>query len=274
MFFWLHNYLPNPILFDLGLVKIHWYGLLIALAILSALLVSRYLLIKLGQPQDQAIDVGFYLIIGGILGARLYAVLLFLPYYLSHPLSIVAVWEGGLAIHGAIIGGILALLLYCHFKKQRFWLLADIAVVGLALAQAIGRFGNYFNQEIFGRPTDLPWGIPIALSNRPAGFESYTYFHPTFLYESVLNLINFGILFWLFKKILVNKPSGKQGIVALVYLINYSVIRILVETLRLDTVPMFWGIRVLTWQALGILVVTALILVFRTVGSGRVGGSE
>ena len=203
MITFLHNYLPQPILFKLGFIEVHWYGLLVVLGIIGALSAVLFLARKQNITSDEVINLGFYAIISGLLGARIYAVFLDLPYYLNNPWEIPAVWHGGLAIHGAIIGGGLAILIYAIKKKQSVWLWLDLAAPSLALAQAIGRFGNYFNQEVFGRPTSLPWGIPINPFNRPPGFEGFSYFHPTFLYESGLNLLNFVLLavlfFWINK---------------------------------------------------------------------------
>ena len=248
MITFLHNYLPQPILFKLGFIEVHWYGLLVVLGIIGALSAVLFLARKQNITSDEVINLGFYAIISGLLGARIYAVFLDLPYYLNNPWEIPAVWHGGLAIHGAIIGGGLAILIYAIKKKQSVWLWLDLAAPSLALAQAIGRFGNYFNQEVFGRPTSLPWGIPINPFNRPPGFEGFAYFHPTFLYESGLNLLNFVLLavlfFWINKgRLEIRDWRSGDGMVFLAYLINYSVIRILMELLRIDQTPLVMGIR-------------------------------
>ena len=248
MITFLHNYLPQPILFKLGFIEVHWYGLLVVLGIIGALSAVLFLARKQNITSDEVINLGFYAIISGLLGARIYAVFLDLPYYLNNPWEIPAVWHGGLAIHGAIIGGGLAILIYAIKKKQSVWLWLDLAAPSLALAQAIGRFGNYFNQEVFGRPTSLPWGIPINPFNRPPGFEGVAYFHPTFLYESGLNLLNFVLLavlfFWINKgRLEIRDWRSGDGMVFLAYLINYSVIRILMELLRIDQTPLVMGIR-------------------------------
>ena len=170
-----------------------------------------------------------------------------------------AIWQGGLAIHGAIIGGIATIIVYSYWQGKNFWQLADLSAPAIALGQAIGRWGNYFNQEIFGTPTDLPWGIPIALANRPFQYLSAQYFHPTFLYESALNLVNFGILFYLHYRLKLKKP----GAIVLVYLFNYSVIRISMELLRTDAVPLFLGFRVTAVVSLLIGLVAIVGVVYR-----------
>lgn len=253
----LHNFIPQPIIFNFGIVKIYWYGIFIVLGILAGLFVVLKLAKKNKIDSEEVYNLGFYLIIFSLIGARVYAIFLDLPYYLKNPAEIIAVWHGGLAIHGAIIGGVLTLLFYSYKKRQQFWLWADIIAPAIALGQAIGRWGNYFNQELFGTPTNLPWGIPIAFPNRPAQYLNEKYFHPTFFYESILNLLNFSILIFLWKK-----GFRKQGIILGIYLINYSIIRILMESLRTDTAPELLGIRWPIWASL-VLVILGVFLVFR-----------
>jgi len=262
----LHNFLPQPILFQLGFVRIYWYGLLVVLGIVLGLLVVLRLAQKQGIKKDEVYDLGFYLIIFSALGARVYAIFLGLNFYLKNPFEIIAVWHGGLAIHGAIIGGILTVLIYCYRKKQAFWLWADLIAVAIPLGQALGRFGNYFNQEIFGRPTDLPWGIPIALASRPAAYINYQYFQPMFFYESALDLVNFVLLLILFNWIYRKNHELRiknQGLVFLVYLINYSLIRILMEFLRIDPTPEILGIRLPILVSLGVIVLSGGLLVYK-----------
>jgi len=262
----LHTFNPQPILFQLGFLKIHWYGVFIVLGIACGLFVVLKLAKKVSVSSDEIFDLGFYAIIFSLIGARVYAVFLELDFYLSHPFEIIAVWHGGLAIHGAIIGGVSTVLVYCYFKKKFFWLFADLVAPALALGQAIGRFGNYFNQELFGGPTNLPWGIPIALQNRPEQFLNFQYFHPTFLSESVLNFFNFCFLVFLF---LVIKGKYKvlgikyQGVIFLVYLINYSLIRICMEILRQDPTPEFFGVRLPILVSLLIIISSATFIIFK-----------
>ncbi len=265
----LHTFNPQPILFQLGFLKIHWYGIFIVLGITFGLLV----VLKLGKKQkissDEVFDAGFYGIIFALLGARVYAVFLEIGYYLENPFEIIAVWHGGLAIHGAIIGGLIAALIYCHFKKQNLWQWADITAPALALGQAIGRFGNYFNQELFGLPTNLPWGIPITLQNRPFQYLNEQYFHPTFLYESVLNLINFVMLLVLV--FLINKKNQEfriknQGFIFFIYLINYSLIRIAMEFLRVDPTPEILGMRLPILVSLGTIIICGGLLAYKLRG--------
>ena len=262
----LHNFLPQPILFQWGFLTIYWYGLFVVSGIIAGLVVVLRLAKRQGISSDEVYNLGFYLVIFSLLGARFYSVLLDLPYYLQNPGQIIAVWNGGLAIHGGIIGGAITLFIYSWKKRQSFWLWADLLAVALPLGQAIGRFGNYFNQEIFGQPTDLAWGIPIALQNRPLEYLSSQYFHPTFLYESGLNLVNFVVLlslfFWINKR---NQESGirNQGLVILVYLINYSLIRIGMEFLRLDTTPAVFGVRLPILVSLAVIGLSLVFLILK-----------
>jgi len=262
----LHSFYPQSIAFSLGPVAIHWYGLFIVTGIFLGLLVVLRLAKYYGIQKDSVYDVAFYTVLFSIVGARLYAVLLFAPYYFANPTEIIAVWRGGLAIHGAIIGGIFGLIFYCYKKKDSFWKWADVLVPALALGQAIGRFGNYFNQELYGGPTDAPWGIPIDLVNRVAGFEAFEFFHPTFLYESILNLTVFLILIYLhvrrIKNInpVTNKP--KAGRIALIYLMLYSVVRIIMEQFRIDDTPELLGLRLPVLVSI-IIIIVAMGLLFK-----------
>ena len=259
---WFHNFEPLSVALTLGPLSVHYYGLTMALAMLAGIAVVRRLAQRRGIQPEMVYDLAFWLIIGALVGARLYAVLLFLPYYLVNPQDILAVWKGGLAIHGAIIGGALTLWAYCTRRREeggsvggRFLQRGDFLVVGLAVGQAIGRWGNYFNQELYGRPTDLPWGIPIAPDHRAAGYSAFTYFHPTFLYESLLNLALAGGLAWLYR----GKQLATGGVVG-VYLIGYAVIRLLMETLRVDDTAMLAGIRVPVLASLAAAIVGVVLL--------------
>ncbi len=241
----LHTFNPSPIIATIGPVNIYWYGFFILLATLAALTVSLYLAKFYDIKTDIIIDLAFWLIIGGIVGARIYDIFLEWPYFLNHPLDIFKIWQGGLAIHGAILGGALALWLYTKKYHQDFWQLAAIAVTVLPLAQAIGRLGNYFNQELFGYFTYLPWGIPIDIIHRPWQYLNYDYFHPAFLYEAIGNLIIFLILIffqiWLIKK---QKLSKSNYILCVInYAVLYSLLRFSLEFVRVDATPIIFGLR-------------------------------
>lgn len=268
----LHTFYPQPVIFNFGWLTLYWYGLIVVLATLTGL----WLVIKLNQKyssyritifknKDQIFDLYFYLVIFGIIGARVYEVLLFPSLYLANPLAILQIWHGGLAIHGAIIGGGLALWWYVKKQQLSLALVADLVAPAVAVGQAIGRWGNYFNQELFGLPTKMPWGIPIDFINRPAQYENYLYFHPTFLYESLLSLVLVGFLLFLhFKKyqqIQSRQPEFKAGQIALCYLIGYSLIRFILEFIKIDETPLLLGVR---WpQIISVLIASTSFYVFK-----------
>lgn len=238
----LHTFHPNPILISFGPINIYWYGLLVVMGILAAIFTALKLAGYYNVKKETVIDLAFALVAGGIIGARLYDVLLELPYYLNHPLDIFKIWQGGLAIHGAIIAGIIAIWLFSKKSGLNPWLAASIVVPGLALAQAIGRWGNYFNQELFGAPTGLPWGIPIDLMNRPLEYISYEFFHPAFLYESIGNFIIFVVLIFL-HFLMIKKNVARYELSVMSYAILYSILRFSTEFIRIDKTPVIFNLR-------------------------------
>jgi phosphatidylglycerol:prolipoprotein diacylglycerol transferase len=242
MFDFLHSFVPGATLAVLGPVKIYWYGLFVVLGVLAAVSVTAKLAKRAGLEGGKIFDLAFWLILGGLAGARLYHVLLELPYYSKYPGDIIKVWQGGLAIHGGIIAGLLILFFFCRKEKLNFWLLSGLMVPGIALGQAIGRWGNYFNQELYGLPTTLPWGIPIDLMHRPLQYLSAEYFHPTFLYESLGNLVIFGLLLALALRI-ADKKIANPKIALLSYLALYSTLRFFTEFLRIDHTTLVLGFR-------------------------------
>lgn len=233
---------PGPILIKIGPLTIRWYGLLIATAVLIGVNLSQYLAKRRHVNPDLLGDLVIWLVIGAIPAARLYYVLFEWSEYAKNPGKIIAIWEGGIAIHGAILGGTIATLIFARINKISFWQLADLVAPSLILGQAIGRWGNFFNSEAFGSPTNLPWKLFIPLERRPLGYENFDFFHPTFLYESVWNLMVFGLLLTLFFRSLQGKPRLKTGTVFLVYLVAYSLGRFWIEGLRTDSL-MFGPIR-------------------------------
>ena len=246
----LHTFNPSPILISIGLIHIYWYGFFIVLGVLSALTVAIYLAKFYNIKTDVIIDLALWLTVGGLIGARIYDVFLEWPYFSTHPLDIFKIWQGGLAIHGAIIGGVIALWLFVKRSAWcgNFWQLAAIVITGLPLAQAIGRWGNFFNQELFGRPADLAWGIPIDAAHRPLEYLGSEYFHPAFLYESIGNLFIFIILMlcqvWLIKKSRAHELRvATYEFCVLSYAILYSLLRFSMEFIRIDPTPIVLGWR-------------------------------
>ncbi|MEA5598611.1 prolipoprotein diacylglyceryl transferase [Rivularia sp. UHCC 0363] len=236
---------PGPILVKLGPLTIRWYGLLIASAVLIGVTLSQYLAKRRNVNPDLLSDLSIWLVIGAIPAARIYYVLFQWQEYVQRPWDIFAIWKGGIAIHGAILGGLIVALIFAKVKKVSFWQLADLVAPSLILGQAIGRWGNFFNSEAFGKPTNLPWKLYIPreitlvdgskIYPRPAQFINESFFHPTFLYESLWNVMVFALLMILFFRGLQGKLSLKTGTIFLVYLVCYSLGRVWIEGLRLDS---------------------------------------
>lgn len=241
-------------------VHIYFYGVILALAILVGTFFSDYIGQKYFElKKETIIDLSPYLVIFGILGARIYYCILNSDFYMRFPTEIVAIRHGGISIHGAILGGLIGLLIYAKRKNISALKLTDVTSVGLALAQSIGRWGNFFNSEAFGRPTDLPWKLYIDPQYRPIPYQNYDFFHPTFLYESILDLIICIILFTFIK----SGQKTKSGNIALAYLVMYSFARIIVENYRIDSVAYIHGIPIAIIVSFIIIFVALTILIWR-----------
>lgn len=261
MFSYLHNFIPQSVLFHYGIITIYWYGLFIVLGILAALFLILSLAKRFNVDSEKIWDLSFYLVLFGIIGARIYEIFLEFPYYSTHLSQIIKIWEGGLAIHGGIIAGAITLFLFIKKNKLDFWKLGAIVVPGLALGQAIGRWGNWFNQELFGLPTNLPWGIPIEIQNRPLDYLNQSFFQPTFLYESLgLCLIVIFLLALLYKQ--KNNLTKKIAMkVVAVYLALYSILRFSLEFIKVDITPLFLGLR---WpQVISIVILVIAIIIYK-----------
>ncbi|MEM7591006.1 MAG: prolipoprotein diacylglyceryl transferase [Cyanobacteria bacterium P01_A01_bin.83] len=226
---------PGPIIFELGPIVVRWYGLLIATAVLLGVTLSQYLAKRRGVNPDLLGDLAIWLVIAAIPCARIYYVLFEWQEYAQRPQDIVAIWKGGIAIHGAIIGGTIATIIFARINRVSFWQLLDLVAPSLIWGQAIGRWGNFFNSEAFGKPTDLPWKLYIAPRYRPLELINFEYFHPTFLYESLWNLGIFILLLSLFFWGLKSANRLRTGTIAAVYLIGYSLGRVWIEWLRTDS---------------------------------------
>ena len=225
---------PGPLVFQLGPFALRWYGLLIALAVLVGLVLSTRLARARGIDPGLIADLLPLLVLGAVIGARTYYVVLEWRQYSGDWLSALAIWRGGIAIHGALLGGTLTTILYCRWRRQRFWPLLDVLVPSVALGQAIGRWGNFFNSEAFGLPTELPWKLTIPLANRPLEFLAQPTFHPTFLYESLWNLGVCALLLLLFRAACRGRVALPAGALSCIYLMAYSSGRVWIEGLRLD----------------------------------------
>ena len=180
-------------------------------------------------------------------------------FYFRFPTEVLAIRHGGISIHGAIIGGLIGLCIYAKRHKISILKLCDVSSIGLVLAQAIGRWGNFFNSEAFGLPTDLPWKLYIAPAYRPIPYNDVEFFHPTFLYESILDLVIFVLLCSFVKK----NNLRLDGNVALLYLIMYSIVRIFVESLRIDSAMYLFGVPIAILVSIGIIVLATSIFIYR-----------
>jgi phosphatidylglycerol:prolipoprotein diacylglycerol transferase len=259
---------PSPIIFEVGPLALRYYGLFIALGIALGTWITGRELERRGYDGALALDSLFFLVPLGFVGARIYHVVTDWDLYSSDPFpGVFAVWNGGLGIYGAVIGGFLGVLLFSWYRGIGPLTFADAAVPGLILAQAVGRWGNYFNQELFGRPSDLSWAIRIAPENRPVRFADAETFHPTFLYESIWNLLVFFVLLWIARRF---ADRLKAGDLVLIYVSLYSVGRFFVESLRIDPAFIIGGsirgnLFVSSVLALGF----ALIFFLRHAGTNR-----
>jgi len=222
---------PGAIVFQFGPLAVRWYGLLIATGVMLGTSLAHREAIRRGQDPDRLLNLIIVTVLSALGGARLYYVLFNWDYYGAQPQKIFAIWEGGLAIHGGLIAGALATLIYCRVTGLSVLLTMDILAPGVAIGQAIGRWGNFFNQEAFGVPTDLPWKLYIDPYHRPPDLKSFDYFHPTFLYESLWNLLVFCVLWFGLRR----RLEGRPGALVLCYLGLYSLGRFFVEGLRIDS---------------------------------------
>jgi phosphatidylglycerol:prolipoprotein diacylglycerol transferase len=225
---------PGPLLFQLGPFSLRWYGLLIAVAVLLGLLLATRLGKQRGIDPALIADLLPILVLAAVIGARLYYVTFEWRQYQLNWLDALAIWRGGIAIHGALIGGTLAVILYSRWRRISFWNLLDVLLPSVALGQAIGRWGNFFNSEAFGLPTDLPWKLTIPYANRPVEFLDQITFHPTFLYESLWNLGVLALLLVLFERGIRGKINLPVGAISCLYLVAYSCGRFWIEGLRID----------------------------------------
>ncbi|MBI4761562.1 MAG: prolipoprotein diacylglyceryl transferase [Chloroflexota bacterium] len=224
--------------FSIGPLFVRFYGIILMTGAVAGAFLARREAKRRGYDPEIVWDIFVYLLVGGIIGARLWHILTPSPstgvtaaWYFSHPLDALAVWKGGLGIPGAIIGGLIALYLYSRKTGINFAEWTDIGAPGLALGQAIGRWGNFFNQELYGAPTSLPWKLYIDPAHRLPGYLDVEYYHPLFLYEALWNLMNMFLLLWISRRF---ASSLKTGDIFLTYLIVYPVGRFLLDFLRLD----------------------------------------
>lgn len=231
---------PGEVFFRVDSFEIYWYGVMIALGFVVALGATLWAARREKIDPERVLNLSALLLIGGILCSRLYFVICDWKYFASHPAEIFLLRHGGLSIHGVIIGCFLILLAYTWLKKLSLLKYSDLFASTLPLGQAIGRWGNFFNAEAFGAPTNLPLSVYIPPEARPIQYLSYEHFHPTFLYESIWNFLVFAVLFF----VLRHKFGTGSGVITCSYLVLYSFGRFFIEILRVDSISNVAGLPV------------------------------
>jgi prolipoprotein diacylglyceryl transferase len=258
--------IPSPSLssFSVGPLTIHFYALCIITGIAAAIWIGRKRYANLGGNPDDVSEVAIWAVPFGIIGGRIYHVITSPAQYFGangNPVDALRIWEGGLGIWGAISLGAVGAYLYfrTHKTTLNFRQLLDSLAPGVVVAQAIGRIGNYFNQEVFGKPTELPWGLEIDPVNRPDGFESYATFHPTFLYELLWCLVVAVLLIKL--PGFLKQITSKQGDIFALYILGYTLGRVWIESLRIDEANLILGLRLNIWVSLIVLITASAYLI-------------
>jgi phosphatidylglycerol:prolipoprotein diacylglycerol transferase len=254
---------------SIGPFTIRYYGIIMMVGIVAAAALSYFLAKRRGKDPEVILDSLTWIVVCGVIGARIWHILtpsaslveqgITTKYYLTHPLAAIAIWRGGLGIPGAVAGGALAFYIYARKKKISFWAWVDIFAPAVALGQAIGRWGNFINQEVYGKTSTLPWAITIDPINRLPEFKEFATYHPLFLYESLFNLLNMFLLIWLGKKF---QDKLKSGDIFLTYLISYPIFRFFMEYLRLDN-SYVGGINANQAMMLAVAVVSAGVIAWR-----------
>jgi prolipoprotein diacylglyceryl transferase len=258
---------PSSNQITIGPLHLRAYGLMIALGVFAGIEIARRRWAARGGDPDDITSIALWAVPAGLIGARIYHVVtdneLYRGHWFDNPFasgaqSPLMIWNGGLGIPGGIAVGVGVGLWVGHRRGLRLSSGLDVVAPAMAVAQAIGRLGNYFNQELFGRPTSLPWGLRIDLANRQVGYERFATFHPTFLYEALWNLALAGLLVLLDRRRVV-----RPGRIFTLYIGGYAVGRFLVESLRIDNANRILGLRVNIWTSIIVAVAVAAFLVAR-----------
>lgn len=263
-------YIPSPTIsqFSIGPVTIHIYALCILMGIVLAVWITTTRWKKLGGNFDQVLDITLISVPAGIIGARLYHIIT-TPERFFGPdgdwAEMFRIWNGGLGIWGGVLFGALAAWAWCRHKHYPMALLADAIAPGLLVAQAVGRLGNWFNQELYGAPTTLPWGLKLNMEGTAIGHSEQCYdgatcpsgtlFHPTFLYEMIWNLIGAAIIVYIGSKAM---KKLKAGSLFAVYIMWYTLGRTWIESLRIDYAHEFLGVRINVWVSMAVFVLGAV----------------
>jgi prolipoprotein diacylglyceryl transferase len=242
---------PSHNILYLGPVPLHMYGLMIAVGVLVAVKVAEVRWVKRGHPAKELSDIVVWVVIAGVIGARVYHVITDYELFTHDPLRAFAIWEGGLAIWGAVAGGAIAAIVLAHRRHLDLGDLLDSIAPGLALAQAIGRWGNWFNQELFGAPTSLPWGLEIDRAHRPDGYKQFATFQPTFLYESLYCAALALALIWIDRHFRLKKFQ-----VFALYGAVYTAGRFVFEEMRIDPAHTIGPLRINAWVCIVVFLVS------------------
>jgi prolipoprotein diacylglyceryl transferase len=241
------GFLPSPSngTVHLGSLPLHVYGLLLAVGVVVGTLVAERRWQRWGHNRRDISDIVVVVVIFGVVGARLYHVATDYQLFEGRWIRVLEVWHGGLSIWGVLLGGAAGVLLMTRWRRLDTLGIMDAMAAGLLVAQAIGRWGNYFNQELFGEPTRLPWALEIAPTHRPKGYEQFSTFHPTFLYESLYCLALLGVLVWVERR-----WTLRRGQSLALYIALYTFGRFWLENLRVDPAHLLLGLRVNAWVSL------------------------
>lgn len=237
---------PSVNVIEIGPLTIHFYGILIALGVIVAIVVSRHRYVRFGGSGALFEKAAIWAVVIGFIGARAGYIVTHTHRFSGRPYAVLFIWEGGLALYGGLLFGTLTVIYLLRKHSGDLFAFGDAVAVGIPLAQAIGRFGNYFNQELFGTPSDLPWAIIIDPANRPAEFADFETFHPTFAYEALWNAIILVPLILLLERRGKLAKSASFG----VYVAGYAFIRFLMELLRTDTTFRLLGLSRNGWVSI------------------------
>ncbi|MBZ8172146.1 prolipoprotein diacylglyceryl transferase [Staphylococcus cohnii] len=253
------NYI-DPIAFELGPISVHWYGIIIATGILLGYFIAQESVKRIGFDKDILIDIIFWSAIFGFIVARIYFVIFQWPYYAQHPIEIPMIWYGGIAIHGGLIGGFITGIIVCRQKNINPFQIGDVIAPSLILGQGIGRWGNFMNHEAHGGPVSKSFlenmHIPDFIINNM--YIDGQYYHPTFLYESIWDILGFVILISLRKHLRIGDTFA-------LYLIWYSIGRFFVEGLRTDSLMLTSDIRVAQLMSVVLIIAGIVLMIIRRV---------
>ncbi|MYH96098.1 MAG: prolipoprotein diacylglyceryl transferase [Acidimicrobiia bacterium] len=255
---------PGSDSLNIGSLELRAYGLMIALGVLAAAWLFHRRFVQRGHSPELAGSITVWAVIAGLIGSRIYHVITDWKTYQGNWGEVWQIWEGGLGITGGVVAAAAVIWVYARQKGIPMSKIADSAAPALPLGQAIGRWGNWFNQELYGRPTDLPWALEIDPENRRFQYLNDETFHPTFLYECIWNLALVGALLWAGKRFTL-KPGRLFGL----YVLGYSLGRLWIEFIRVDYASELAGVRVNIWVMLALILGSAAYLLY-----GRGGDSD